>query len=458
MPYGLTLEGFYPKTLEIIREELDAALRSVFGLSLPLGDKTLLGVINGIMAEQYATLWELAEAVNASQDPDQASGAGLEALALLTGTFRGLSISSTVTLTLTGTPATLVASGSTAATDSTAVSFATNADATIAALTAWTITTAYVAGDRVTNASRAYQCTIAGTSAGAGGPTTTANAIVDGTVTWTYLGDGTGAIDVLALSVDDGPLEGTARDIIVITTPVGGWSSVINLLDAVPGHNADTDEELRLRREDELTAPGTSTADAIRTALLQIGTVTSATVFVNDTDVTDVDGVPPHSIEALVRGSGTAEEDQIIWNTLFANVAAGIGTYGPLHQGTVTDSSGVDHTVSFSRPTEITIHIAVTLKYDAATYPTDGDVQVASAIVAYGDSLSIGRDAVATSLGAQAFKIAGVLDVPRSGSLGGTLIRIIASPISDATIVITSRQLAVYDTSRVAVISTPATP
>ncbi|MGH7702507.1 MAG: hypothetical protein ACREMO_05405, partial [Gemmatimonadales bacterium] len=55
---------------------------------------------------------------------------------------------------------------------------------------AWTITTAYVVGDLVVNGGNAYEATVAGTSAGAGGPTGTGAIIVDGTVTWKYVGPG----------------------------------------------------------------------------------------------------------------------------------------------------------------------------------------------------------------------------------------------------------------------------
>lgn len=55
---------------------------------------------------------------------------------------------------------------------------------------AWLISTGYVVGDLVVNGGNAYECTVAGTSAGAGGPTGTGGAIVDGTVTWKYVGPG----------------------------------------------------------------------------------------------------------------------------------------------------------------------------------------------------------------------------------------------------------------------------
>lgn len=53
---------------------------------------------------------------------------------------------------------------------------------------AWAITTAYVVGQIRKNGVDTYVCTVAGTSAGAGGPTGTGTGIVDNTVTWDFLG------------------------------------------------------------------------------------------------------------------------------------------------------------------------------------------------------------------------------------------------------------------------------
>ncbi len=51
---------------------------------------------------------------------------------------------------------------------------------------AWAPSTAYVIGNMVLNDKKAYWATVAGTSAGSGGPTGTGGAIVDGGVTWKY--------------------------------------------------------------------------------------------------------------------------------------------------------------------------------------------------------------------------------------------------------------------------------
>lgn len=55
----------------------------------------------------------------------------------------------------------------------------------------WAALTPYAVADRaLNNGEKTYVCTIAGTSAGSGGPTGTGSAIVDGGVTWAYVAPG----------------------------------------------------------------------------------------------------------------------------------------------------------------------------------------------------------------------------------------------------------------------------
>lgn len=440
--YGLTPDGFVPKTTEIVRDSIDSRLRGRFGTSLDLSDQDPLGFLVGLLAAELGELWEVAEDVNASDDRDSAQGAALAAVGLLTGTFRGEASKSTVTLTLTGTPTTAVAALSQTSADSTGAVFETREAATIAAATAWASATAYTAGDRRTNAGKIYLCTTAGTSAGSGGPTSSDRDedIVDNTAHWRYLGDGTGQAEVPARCTVTGPTVALSGDISQIVTPVGGWSSVINVLDADLGTDEETDESYRLSQEVDLAAPGTSTVDAIREALLGLPGVTVVKLFVNDSDVIDGDGVPPHAIEALVSGG----DDQTIFDALLANVAAGIATYGT-EAGTAVDSEGNGHAVAFSRPEEIEIYVDVTLIKDPAEYPADGDAQIKAAIVAYGDAIAVGKDVVASRISAACFGVAGVLDVTDI-DIGTS-----AAPTLGTTITITARQLAVFDTSRITV-------
>ena len=449
MPYGLLSTGFVPKTLEVIREEINDSLHTAYGPSLDTTDGSALGQFVGIMAEKYAELWELAETVNTSQDPDGATQTSLDALSALTGTTRDAASPSTVTLTLTGIPTTIVTIDSRVSVEITEDEFKTLAAATITILTAWVAATPYTVGTRRTNAGRAYVVITAGTSAGSGGPTTTSSDITDGTVHWRYIGEGTGAVDVAAEAVETGPTVAVSGSINEIETPIAGWQSVINLLDADLGSDIETDEHLRVKRELELSRAGSSPIDAIRAELLDVSGVTNVTVFENDTDVTDVDGIPPHAVEALVQGG----DDQDIFDRLLASVAGGIATYGNT-TGTATDDAGIDHTVKFTRPTEKLVYVTITIIKDPSAYPLDGDAQVEAAIVAFGDAQATGKNVVSSSVGAQAFSVTGVLDVT------STLISVfpITVPVSSVTIPIAIRELALFDTSRITVIASDGVP
>jgi uncharacterized phage protein gp47/JayE len=439
--YGLLSTGFVPKTLEVLRTEVEDDEKSAFGSTLDVSDTSLLGQINGIVCEQFAELWEGLEAVYHSQGSDESTDAALDAVCLLTGTVREAARSSEVVLTLTGDNGTSVPAENQASVDGTGDIFQTLESVTLETLDAWVDNTAYVIGDRVTNVDRCYICITSGTSENGGaGPTSTSDDITDGTAHWRYMGEGDSAADVEAESVETGVVVGNSGTITVIETPVSGWQFVINLEDADLGADIETDESLRIRRELELARAGKSPADAIRADILDVEGVTHATVFYNDTDETDADGVPPHSVEVLVRGG----DDQDIWDTLFDSVAAGIRTFGT-EEGTTEDSEGTEHPIKFSRPEEIEIYVDVFVTKDPDTYPADGDDQIKEAIVTAGDARGTGLDAVASWVTAQVFSVTGVLDVT------GVQIDDAPAPSGSATIPITKRQLAKYDTSRITV-------
>jgi uncharacterized phage protein gp47/JayE len=459
--YGLTTDGFFPKTLEVIRDELVAALRSAFGPSLDFSDQSLFGQIVGILSEREMLLWELMEQVYNSQNPDAATGEALDNICLLTGTFRRSATHSIATLYLVGDSGTSVPAATQVRTSSTSMVFETLATVTISTVpAAWDTSTNYVAGDIVAASNGSiYMCR------GGGAPNTYdepshTELFPSGSIfpsfptpgylgaAWIWLGTGDAYTTTTARSVDTGPIVALAQDLITIVTGVSGLNEVINLEDASIGADEGTDEDTRLLRQSELAAPGTGTINAIRAALFQASTlITNVTVFQNVDDVPDADGMPGHSVEALVRGG----DDQLIFNTLLANVAAGIKTHGNT-TGAATDSEGNSHVMKFSRPVEIPIYVEITLIKDPTLYPTDGDDLVKQAIADFGDLSDTGKNAVSSSLLAQAFNVTGVLEV--TSCFIGTA----PGPTLPTTIAIALRELATYDTSRITVISSDGTP
>ena len=459
--YGLSATGLLVKTQDICRNEISNAVKAKRGLSYDTSDGSAVGVFIGILSEREGSIWALCQAIYNATDPDGATGASLDGLSALTGTVRANARSSTVQETLTGVPATVVPSQSQIKTASTGNIFATNSSATIAGpLPNWVGSTPYVASQRITNAGNAYQCAIGGTS-GITGPSSTSYAIVDGTVTWRFLGAGTGAVDVQALSLTKDAIVAVSGDLTAINTPVSGWNGASNVLDAVVGAVVQPDALLRLTREAELSQDGSGTPDALRAAILAVTGVTACTVYHNDTDFVDANGQAAHSVQALVQGG----DDTAIATVLYENVSAGIVTTssgGTPVAIVIPDSQGVNHTFTFSRPAVVTIYVDITLSYNPATVANGGytgDTFVQAAIATQGNLLPSGNNVVASAVSADAFPLffQGSLVAGVQGVLDVTLVKIgtAPSPTLSTTIVITPFQLAQFDTSRVTVHSTP---
>lgn len=441
--FGLLATGFVPKTEDDLVSELEDAFRAAYGESVDLTPGSIFGQLIGIMAERYAELWALTEEVYASQDPDAATDEALDAMGAITGTVRLIAQPSTVLLYLTGTNATAVLSGSEVSAASTGVTFVTLANATLVTAVSWVGSTAYAVGDVVTNSGNVYICSTAGTSAASGGPSGTGVGETDGTAAWDFLGSGTAVTTVNAESQDTGPVVGAARDLTVIETPVSGWNGVINTLDAELGVNKEQDGAYRLRRTQDLGAPGTGPLDAIRSDLLGLDGVTEVKMFQNTSDVTDPDGMPPHSVEALVVGGA----DQNIFDQLLASVCAGTATHGT-ETGTAVDSEGNSHTIKFTRLTPISMYVDVTITKITGLYPADGDTQIKEAIETLGNLESIGRDVIVDNIRKYIMTIPGVYSVTSSPFDDA------ASPVSSVPFTINGREKAAFAVARITVDST----
>lgn len=443
---GVTPTGFITRTLLDLKEEIEAAWRSEFGANVDLDPNQPDGQIIGIFSDRFAELWELAQSIYSAADPDKAGGQAQDALCAVTGTIRDGASRSLVTLTATGVPSTVLSSGREASVVATGDRFRTTAGAVIGATAVWNDASSVALDTRQTNDGNVYLCTQGGITASVG-PTGTGTGIVDGTCLWTFLGEGTGDIDVAAEAVETGPLAAIAGTITTIETPVSGWQGVYNILDAVAGENVESNDHLRVKRESELAAPGSSTGPAIRAAVLKVPGVTSCVVFGNQTMVTDGDGRPAKSVEAVVEGG----DDLAVAQAIFSRVADGIQPYGTTVV-TVTDSQGIDWSVGFSRPTSLDLWVRVDLIVDANTYPIDGDDQVEAAIVGDEPNYPIGKNAVASRISSRCFGVSGVLDVTLC------YIGLANPPVAATTVPAGPRERIQLDTSRTTVNTTNGVP
>jgi len=325
--FGVLPTGFNRKRLDLLLAELNSEVKSIFGDNFNVSPESPDGQINGTLSESNANLWEIAEEAYNAFDPSAATGVTLSNLVQLNYLTRLPATFSRVQLTLSGTAGTVIPSGSVISTSDTGSQFETEADIVL---------------------------DVGGTG------TVFANAIISG--------------PTMALS-------GTVSQ---IDTPITGWDTSTNSADAQVGTNEETDVELRVRRENSVASKSQAIVDAIYSAVASIPGVTQTTVLENATDVVDANGQQAHSFHVIAVGG----IDQSIADEIWLKKPAGITSVGTTVVS-VSDSQGIPHNISFSRPTSINIFVEVTLTTDSE-YPANGDNLVKEAIVDYanGDLIS----------------------------------------------------------------------
>jgi uncharacterized phage protein gp47/JayE len=389
MSFGLTTAGFIAKRQTDITTEFQDAIKAEFGDQVDLDPRRPIGQLIGVVSERLAILWALSEAVYYSKYPRTASNASLDNAVSLTGLTRLAATFSMGEITISGIAGTIVPAG--------------------------------------------FQVSIQGDTTSTF--VTTASATIGG--------GGTVVAPIRAVTA--GALVALAGTITVISNPLTGVTSVTNAADVEVGRDRESDAELRIRQQEFLQAPGTSSVEGIRAAISLVTNVRQVLVVENDTNGT-VDGRPPKSFEAFVDGGADQEIADVIWEAK----PAGIQAFGT-ESATVVDSQGISHLIQFSRPIEVDIFVTVTITANSdlledELYPANGDDLVRDAVLAYGNSLTIGRDVFLNKMFTGINAVPGVIGVVISAS------RDMDPPVSDV-IVIAPNEVANFDSSNITVIS-----
>ena len=319
MLYGVTDEGFNRKRQDTILDDLNVEMRGIFGSNFDLEPSEPFGQVNGVTSGSYANLWEVGEQSYNNFNPQSATGNALSNLVLLNAIERQAARSSTVTLEVTADIGTVIPSGSLVRVQDSEDDFAT------------------------------------------------LNTIVVDV----------SPIDIKAASVVAGAISGLANTITEIRTPIFGWDSVTNPVDAAVGDIEETDAELRRRRTASTAISAQSVLDAMYGRINSVDGVISTTVLENDTDVIDANGLQPHSFEVIVEGG----DDDVLANTIWVTKPAGILPDGS-EDVPINDSQGFEHIMRFSRPELIPIQVAVSITV-GPDYPSNGETLIKQAIVDY---------------------------------------------------------------------------
>lgn len=263
-------------------------------------------------AEVFSALDETLQQAYNSKDPNKASGVDLDVIASLTGTSRSDGTPSTVSgfvLTGVASPVTTVPAG--------------------------TIFESSVTGSRWT---------------------------LD--QTWTLDGTGTAIVDITCTV--GGPTEADANTINRIITTVPGLTSCNNPTPATPGTGTETDSSLRVKRATAVGRPGNNQIDSMLGELYAVSGVRRVKVYENDTNTTDSNGLPPHSIAPIIDGGTDANVAMAIY--IKKNPGVALYQAGAPVSVDVTSPTYPDNvkTIKFSRPVYVDMVIAVTIKDDGS--------------------------------------------------------------------------------------------
>lgn len=379
----LTAQGFTRSRLDERLAALQTAAQAIFGASINLSADTIDGQTLGIFAEAISNLDQLIEDVYHSFNPSSVTGVAHSRLVQLNGIRRIGGTYSTCDVLCIGQQGTLIPAGSLIKSTSTNVTFQTTADVTI---------------------------------------------------------DGTGQVVVSCRAVDLGAKLAPAATLTKIDTPIYGWQTASNALDAIVGRDEETDEQLRTRRKLSTATPAQSIVDGVYGALANIANVRQVRVYENDQDtVQAVTNLPPHSMYCVVEG-GLIQD---ILNTIWLKKTAGTTLLGNT-TGIVNDVMGNPHTMKFDRPVDTLAYVVVNISQRSG-WPTDGVVRIQNALCAWAlTNQLIGKEVIQSRLFDPINSIPG-------HSVTSLFIGTAANPTTSANIAVPFNGLARFDPARIVV-------
>ena len=470
--YGLTEKGFKPKRLADVVAGVNSRIADQLGIQIETGANSVFGQIIGVFSYEIADLWEQAGLVYNAMYPHTASGVSLDNAAALSGITPIAAEKTTVICTCYGTQGTQIPYGAqiSSATNSNILFNCVDSGAYIdenkacdVGVTIASVTDGVTYGVNIDGALYSYTADSSDTVASVLTQIAALFSFADITATvnndvlqitennqedtfdislsntsYDYIGS-----PVKFECAEAGAITPALGDLSQIVTVYAGWDSVSNNVAANVGRLAESDTALRQRWNGSLYARSVAMTDSIAAALLTLNGVTVARVYENDSDSTDGEGRPPHSIEAVVAGGDADEIGEIIWQ----KKAAGIDTFGS-QSVSVTDSQGFSHTINFNRPIPVYVWLDVEItEYPEETLPPDAVTVITEAVLQYGDSLTVGNDVILQRfMGAVYQAVNGVGYITIKAATG-----VPAGAYSTNNISIDDRHTAEFDASRVTV-------
>ncbi|WP_429496622.1 baseplate J/gp47 family protein [Robbsia andropogonis] len=227
---------------------------------------------------------------------------------------------------------------------------------------------------------------------GQAGTTITGGGLTDpNQVQWTLPASVTippsGSIIATATCTTSGAVALAAGVAMTISTPTRGWQTATTSAAAAEGAPVESDAALRVRQQTSVALPSKTVLEGMVGAVANVTGVTRYASYENDTDATDSNGLPAHTVAIVVEGGDALAIAQAI----ASKKGLGGGTYGTTSE-TVTDVYGTSNVIRFFRPSDAPIAAAVTIKA-LAGYSSATGVALQQAVSDYVNAVSIGGGA-----------------------------------------------------------------
>jgi hypothetical protein len=204
-----------------------------------------------------------------------------------------------------------------------------------------------------------------------------------------------GFTNLVMQALQAGPLLVPSDSIITIVTPN---AAVTDLTQPLPqltiGQLEESDSAFRIRRQQQLAAPGRSWYGSLTAQLIALFGINSSEVIENNTPAT-VGGVPANSIWVIVACPQTPANATLIATAIMIGISAGCGTYGT-EAVAVQQPDGNTYISHFDYATLTPIYFRCTI---TAITGTIDEVSIAQQIFnQFATSYGVNKPADATSI------------------------------------------------------------
>ena len=186
--------------------------------------------------------------------------------------------------------------------------------------------------------------------------------------TQSYTISAEGSVTAMYQSQETGPIPCPANTLTIILDRINGLETATNGAAPVLGQNLENDTDFRYRIKNSLNVNSIAIISSIKSNLEAIPSVTDSYCYDNYTESqVTVDGVkiPAHSILACVEGGSNLEVATVLYKkktagTGYINASDNAG-FSPVVQSVIDESYGTVYNVTFIRPVQSAIDIAISV-------------------------------------------------------------------------------------------------